>query len=198
MTEGRHRPQRSCLGCRQVFDRALLVRFARSPEGIVLVDYRDKLPGRGAYTCMRAECLRQAVNRRQFERAFKVPCQPLSADDLMRELAGALREHLNALLGMARKSSQVISGGNLVLTALDHPEKLAAIILAEDVSAGVAEKIERKAAARRVACLRFSTKTDLGQFLGRSERSVTALAKGRLAEAFLAEWQKFKGISGEI
>lgn len=197
MTEGHQRPQRTCLGCRQSLGRSELLRFVRSPDGTLVVDYRGKLPGRGAYTCLKTECIRQAVSRRQFDRAFRSPCQPLPAEELIRALAGALHGRLAALLGMARKSSQVISGGNQVLDALDHPDRLAVVILAEDISAGVAEKIERKAQIRDVPMLRFSTKSDLGQLLGRGERSVTALAKGHLAETFLAEWRKFKEISGE-
>lgn len=197
MAGERHRPQRTCLGCRQVRDRAELVRFVRSPEGRVLVDYRERLPGRGAYTCLAAGCIRQAVSRRQFDRAFRAACGPLSAEDLTGELRGALQTHLAALLGMARKSSQSASGGNLVLDLLDRPDKLAVVVLAEDVSAGVADKIERKAKGLGVPCLRFSSKAELGQLSGRAEHSVTALTKGRLAESFLAEWQKFKEISGE-
>lgn len=197
MSEGRHCPRRTCLGCRQEDEQSRLVRFVRAPDGAVLVDYRHKLPGRGAYTCMDAECVRQAVSRRQFDRAFRMACQPVSAEKLADELMKALRHHLEALLGMARKSSQAVSGGNQVLDALERPETLAVVILAEDVSAGVAEKVERKAKACQVPCLRFSTKSDLGQLLGRGERSVTGLTKGRLAEAFLGEWQKSKKISGE-
>lgn len=197
MTAGQHRPQRSCVGCRQAFEQPQLVRYVRSPEGSVLVDYRNKLPGRGAYTCLNAECIRQAVSRKQFDRAFRAACQPRTAEALVAEVAGALHDHMAALLGMARKSSQLVSGGNLVLDALDRPERLAVVIVAGDTSPGVAEKIERKAGSRQVPLLRFASKSDLGQLLGRGERSVTALLKGRLADAFLTEWRKFKEISGE-
>jgi len=98
---------------------------------------------------------------------------------------------------MARKSSQVISGGNLVLAALDHPNRLAVVILADDVSAGVADKIVSKARRQKVTCVSFSTKAVLGQLLGRGERSVTALTKEHIAEAFLGEWRKYQEISGE-
>lgn len=199
MTEGRgRRPQRTCLGCRQVQDQAQLVRYACAPDGRVLVDYREKLPGRGAYTCLDLECIGQAVNRRQFDRAFRRPCQPLTAGEVCEELQKELQDRLVALLGMARKSSQVVSGGNAVLDALDRPERLAAVICADDISVGVFDKISHKAAGRDIPCLRFATKAGLGQLLGREERSVAALAKGRLAETFLAEWKKFKVISGEI
>ena len=197
MTDGPARPQRTCLGCRQVHDRSRLVRYVRAPDGTVLVDYREKLPGRGAYTCLKSECIRQAVSRRQFDRAFRSACLPVGADDLRQRLVEELSERLTALLGMARKSSQIISGGSQVLAALDRPERLQAVILADDVSAGVADKVVHKAGHRSLPCLRFSTKAGLGQLLGRGERSVTALIRGRLAETFLSEWQKFTELSGE-
>ena len=190
-------PLRTCLGCRQVHDQSRLVRYVRAPDGTVMVDYRGRLPGRGAYTCMNGECLRQAVARRQFERAFRSSCQPVSVDSLRLGLREALHRRLIALIGMARKSSQVFAGGNQVLDALDHPGQLQAIILAEDVSAGVAEKIERKAGHQGLPCLRLATKEDLGQLLGRAERSVIALKKGPLAGTFLEEWRKYRELSGE-
>jgi len=190
-------PQRTCLGCRQAHDQSRLVRYVRAPDGTVVVDYRGRLPGRGAYTCLNVECLRQAVARRQFERAFRSNCQTASVDTLRHGLREALHRRLVALIGMARKSSQLIAGGNLVLDALDHPGQLQAIILAADVSAGVAEKIERKAGSQGLPCLRFATKGDLGQLLGRGERSVIALKKGPLAGTFLDEWHKYKEMSGE-
>jgi hypothetical protein len=180
-----------------VHDRSRLVRYVRAPDGTVLVDYREKLPGRGAYTCLNSECIRQAVSRRQFDRAFRSACLPVAADELRQKLIAELYERLTALLGMARKSSQIISGGSQVLAALDRPERLQVVILADDVSAGVAEKVVGKAGSRALSCLRFSSKAGLGQLLGRGERSVTALIKGRLAETFLSEWQKFTELSGE-
>ncbi len=197
MPERRARPQRTCLGCRQVLDQSGLVRYVLAPDGNVLVDYREKLPGRGAYTCLNRACIRQAVAKKQFDRAFRMACRPVSAEDLCGSLIEELHGRLTALLGMARKSSQILSGSNLVLEALDRPEKLAVVILADDVSEGVSEKILRKAKGREVPCLTYSTKIGLGQILGRGERSVTALIKGHLAEVFLAEWQKFMDISGD-
>ncbi len=190
-------PQRSCIGCRTVHEQGDLVRFVRAPDGSVLVDYRHKLPGRGAYTCLHRGCLERAVARRQFDRAFKLPCQPLQADHLARSLVQEIAQRLESLLGMARKSSQLLSGGNQVLDALDRPGELAAVILADDISEGVAGKLTGKAKAGNVPCLRFATKADLGQLLGRGERSVAALLKGPLAVTFMAEWQRYQAITAE-
>jgi predicted RNA-binding protein YlxR (DUF448 family)/ribosomal protein L7Ae-like RNA K-turn-binding protein len=181
-----------------VLDQSRLVRYVRAPDGALLVDYRHKLPGRGAYTCLNFACICQAVSRKQFERALRATCPAvITAEALRDQLLVALHDRLAALLGMARKSSQVVSGGNQVLAALDQPDRLALVVFADDVSAGVADKVASKAGRQMVPCLSFSTKAALGQLLGRGERSVTGLMKGHLAEAFLGEWQKFQEISGE-
>jgi len=197
LTEHPGHPQRSCIGCREVRGQDDLVRFVRAPDGAVLVDYRHKLPGRGAYTCLSRQCLERAVKRRQFERAFKLSCQPVTAATLAAALAQSVAQRLASLLGMARKSSQFLSGGNQVLDALDRPQELAVVILADDISAGVAAKLTGKAHGGGVPCLSFGTKADLGQLLGRGERSVAALLKGPLAAAFMTEWHRYQAINAE-
>jgi len=65
-------PMRQCLGCREMKPKASLVRVVRSPEGEVSVDLRGKLPGRGAYVCRDAACLKKAIKTRALERALGV------------------------------------------------------------------------------------------------------------------------------
>lgn len=47
-----------------------LIRVVRSPEGAVSLDFRGKLPGRGAYVCPNPACLAKARKSRALERAF--------------------------------------------------------------------------------------------------------------------------------
>ena len=49
---------------------AELIRVVKSPEGEVSLDFKGKKPGRGAYVCPDAECLRRARKSRALERAF--------------------------------------------------------------------------------------------------------------------------------
>lgn len=44
--------------------------MVRSPEGEVSLDFKGKLPGRGAYVCPQAACLAKARKSRALERAF--------------------------------------------------------------------------------------------------------------------------------
>ena len=64
-------PMRQCLGCREHKPKKELIRVVRSPEGDVSLDFKGKLPGRGAYVCPQADCLAKARKSRALERAFE-------------------------------------------------------------------------------------------------------------------------------
>ena len=63
-------PMRMCTGCGEMKPKRELVRVVKSPEGEVSLDLTGKKPGRGAYVCRSAGCLRAARKARRFERAF--------------------------------------------------------------------------------------------------------------------------------
>ena len=47
-----------------------LIRVVRSPEGELSLDFRGKLPGRGAYVCPDQACLAKVRKAKALERAF--------------------------------------------------------------------------------------------------------------------------------
>ena len=63
-------PLRQCLGCREMKPKRELTRVVRSPQGEVSLDSSGKKPGRGAYICPNAECLKRAVKTKALSRAF--------------------------------------------------------------------------------------------------------------------------------
>ncbi len=63
-------PLRQCVGCREHKPKKELIRVVRSPEGSVSLDFKGKLPGRGAYVCPLEACLAKARKSRALERAF--------------------------------------------------------------------------------------------------------------------------------
>ena len=69
-------PMRQCLGCREHKPKKELIRVVRSPEGEVSLDFKGKLPGRGAYVCPQAACLAKARKSRALERAFDTALPP--------------------------------------------------------------------------------------------------------------------------
>ena len=79
-------PMRLCLGCREMKPKKELLRVVRSPEGAVSIDSTGRKPGRGAYVCHSAECLKKAIKQRQLERAFGCPLGEETHASLLREL----------------------------------------------------------------------------------------------------------------
>ncbi len=69
-------PMRQCVGCREMKEKKSLIRVVKSPEGQVSLDFKGKLPGRGAYVCPNPECLKRARKSRGLERAFSAPLPP--------------------------------------------------------------------------------------------------------------------------
>ena len=85
-------PMRMCVGCREMKPKNELLRVVRSPEGSLSVDATGRKPGRGAYVCRSAECLKKAIRQKQLERAFECALQDEVKEALMRELQ-ALEEN---------------------------------------------------------------------------------------------------------
>ena len=81
-------PMRQCLGCREMKPKSELLPVVRSPEGEVSLDTKGKKPGRGAYVCPNADCLKKAVKTRALSRALETEIP----DEVMQRLAAELEE----------------------------------------------------------------------------------------------------------
>lgn len=197
MTAAEKGPQRTCIACRQVQDKKQLVRYVVAPDGAVLVDYRQRLPGRGAYTCISKECLLSAVKRNGFQRCFKGQCHAVDAEALLLQLITAVEQKIASLIGMSRKSKQFIAGSHAVIEALKNDSSLALIIVANDISTTIQNKIESLALKKNIYTARLFAKDSIGQMLGKEERSVMAVQTGLLADSLLNELHMYRQLVRE-
>ena len=79
-------PMRMCVGCREMKEKKMLIRVVRSPEGEMSLDPVGKKPGRGAYVCRSADCLKRALKQKQLERQLDVTLPPETAEALTAEM----------------------------------------------------------------------------------------------------------------
>ena len=79
-------PMRMCVGCREMKPKKELLRVVKSPEGVVSIDATGRKPGRGAYVCRSAECLKRAIKQKQLERAFECALGEETRAQLVQEL----------------------------------------------------------------------------------------------------------------
>ena len=64
---GKYVPQRTCLVCRKILPKEMLIRVAKTDGGFIV----NGKGGRGAYICKNPECLEKAQKIRALERGFK-------------------------------------------------------------------------------------------------------------------------------
>lgn len=82
-------PMRQCMGCREMKPKRELVRVVKSPEDTVSVDLRGKAPGRGAYVCRSADCLKKALRSRALDRSLGITIPPQIYDALAAQMEEA-------------------------------------------------------------------------------------------------------------
>ena len=85
-------PMRQCVGCREMKPKRELIRVVKSPEGAVSLDFKGKLPGRGAYVCPQADCLAKARKSKALERAFEMQL-PTEVYEALEEQMKEVPEH---------------------------------------------------------------------------------------------------------
>jgi predicted RNA-binding protein YlxR (DUF448 family) len=184
---------RSCISCRKKGEKGELIKLADTPAGVV-VDYGEKLPGRGAYVCFEDVCIEGALKAGALSRAFKHTVKPPDAEEMRAMLISRVRAKVDALLGMARKSGTAVMGFEAVAAALKRaPGGL--LVLAEDVAVNTMSKIE-EAGGPGLRTVRYSTKDGLGVVLGVSPVGVVYLPRTGLAEALAREIGRLNKIGG--
>ena len=87
MLKKRKIPMRMCVGCREIKPKAELMRVVKPQDGDCAIDRTGKAPGRGAYVCESAECLKKAQKTKALERALEAKID----DAVFEQLASQIR-----------------------------------------------------------------------------------------------------------
>ncbi len=82
-------PMRKCTGCGEMKEKRELVRVVRSPQGEISLDLVGKKPGRGAYICRNAQCLKLARKAKRIERSLECQISPELYDMMEKEIENA-------------------------------------------------------------------------------------------------------------
>jgi predicted RNA-binding protein YlxR (DUF448 family) len=173
------------------------LRFVAAPDKTLLLDYRQRLPGRGCYTCCTQICIRNAVKKNAFKRALRSDCHGSDTERLQQLVVEAVAGKIANLLGMARKAGLTVCGTAAVKDSLTRPGPPALMILAVDISSAFADKLEELASKREVEWINLFTKERIGQLHGQDQYSALAVRPGLLAEKLLSEVQRYKQLVRE-
>jgi len=186
---------RRCLASGLVRPKAELVRFVIGPEGTVVPDIDQRLPGRGLWIGAERALIERALARKLFAKAAR---RAVTAEaDLAQRVARLLEQRCLALIGLARRSGEVVAGFDQVHEALSRRRigrsgRPGLLLQACD---GAPEPRARlKALAGALPAVEPFTATVLGQALGRERTVHAALAQGGLAERLIIDCRRAAGL----
>lgn len=191
-------PQRSCLGCRTSKDKNLLLRFVLTPENEIFPDLENRLPGRGAYTCISKHCLAAAIDRQQFKRSFKLVVAVMPTDVFIEHVRQQLQARIIGLIGLANKAGMITGGGSMVTDALKGRNKPGLVVVATDVSVAIGAKIIHTADSHNVSHRTVLVKDDFGAILGKAPRSAIAIVSGGFVAQLVKAIDRYKNFLGEV
>jgi uncharacterized protein len=164
-----------------------LIRFVLGPDGSVVPDLKEKLPGRGVWLTAAHDTVAEAVKRKAFGRALKAEAKPTEA--LAEHVDTLLAEAALGALAMANKAGEVVFGHAKVEEALGKGRVLA-LIHASDAAEDGCRKLDGKARSvtegRGIPAVRAFSADELGLASGRSNVIHAALILGGAARKFLA------------
>ncbi len=150
-----------------------LVRFALAPDGKVVPDVAERLPGRGVWVTAERDAVTTAATKGLFARGFKG--RALADADLADLVEERLSGRCLELLGLARRAGQAVAGFEKV-RALLAARGAALLLEAVDGSDDGTRRLSRL--APDVPVLRCFRAAELGAALGRDLAVHVALKHG--------------------
>ena len=183
--------RRSVLTRRELPKQAML-RFVVSPDGQLVPDINERLPGRGHWVENERASLQEALNKKAFSRAAKL--STLTVDDgLADKVEQLLAQKALDSLSLCRKAGLLTSGYEKV-QQLCSKGKAALLILASDASENArkesASLLNNNKGMQLVDCF---DRAALGEIAGRDQAVHLALTADNLTEKFLWNARRFTG-----
>lgn len=180
-------PLRRCAVTRAQRSKDDLIRFVLGPDGTVVPDLKETLPGRGVWLTATHETVVQAVKRKAFSRALKADAK--APEGLADQVDGLLAQAALQTLGLANKAGQVVFGHIKAEKALCSSRVLG-LVHASDAAEDGCRKLDGKARAasegRGIPTVRVFSANELSLASGRPNVIHAALIPGGAARKFLA------------
>ena len=185
----RTEPERRCIATGEVQPKRGLIRFAVGPDGQIVPDILEKLPGRGIWVAAERSALLTAVQKRLFARGAKqaVTVPDTLVDDVEQLLARRLIDGIS----MARKAGIAVAGFEKVKDWLGRDE-VRILFQASDGSERGKSKLHPPGG--RGSFFEVLSASELGLSFGRERVIHAALGFGGLTERIREDAIRLSGV----
>lgn len=173
-------PVRRCLASGERLPKEELLRLVVGPDGALVPDLAERLPGRGLWIRPRRHLVETALKRRLFARAAKAPV--IVPADLPDQLARLLRRRSLERIGLAKRAGALAVGHDQVRAVLESGRAVM-LIQASDGSPSERDRIAALGRGRNpdLAVWRLLGSAELGETLGRATAVHLAVTDARMA-----------------
>ena len=187
----RDEPERRCIVTGETGGKAGLVRFVLGPEGEVVPDLAEKLPGRGMWVTADRAAIDRAAAKGLFYRAAKAPAR--APEGLAEMVEAGLAQRVVELVSLARKAGRAVAGFEKVKDWL-AAGRAKVLLQASDGSDRGKGKLWTPQGGRWFGCL---TASELGLSFGRGHVIHGALAPGGLTDRVIRDASRLNGLRGQ-
>ena len=185
----RDEPERRCIATGEVQPKRGLIRFGVSPDGQIVPDVLEKLPGRGIWVAAERSALNEAVTKKLFARGAKQ--QVTVPDSLVDDVEALLAKRLIDGISMARKAGKAVAGYEKVKDWLGREE---ARILFQATDGSERGKSQLYAPGGRGSFFEVLNASELGLSFGRERVIHAALGFGGLTERIREDAIRLSGV----
>ncbi|MBT8417378.1 MAG: RNA-binding protein [Silicimonas sp.] len=182
-------PERRCIATGEVQPKRGLIRFAVSPDGIIVPDILEKLPGRGIWVSSERTALETAVEKGLFSRGAKQ--QVTVPETLVDDVETGLAKRLIDGISMARKAGRAVAGFEKVKDWLGREE---ARILFQATDGSERGKSKLYPPGGKGSFFEVLTASELGLSFGRERVIHAALGFGGLTERIREDAIRLSGV----
>lgn len=186
-------PLRRCIASGAVRPKEQLVRFVVGPNGDVVPDVEERLPGRGFWLSADRDALKKACSRGLFAKAARAAVRvPI---DLVDHVEQGLVDRCVSLIGLSRRAGQAVVGYEKARAWLTS-RRAGLVLAAIDGSRGGRAKLEVLAAGVPIAAV--LTGEELGAAAGRERAVHVVIAPGKLADRLHKEATRLSGLRSDL
>jgi predicted RNA-binding protein YlxR (DUF448 family) len=185
----RDEAERRCIATGEVQPKRGLIRFGISPDGQIVPDVLEKLPGRGIWVASERSALEEVLKKGLFARSAKQ--QVSVSETLLDDVESLLARRLIDGISMARKAGSAVAGFEKVKDWLGREE---ARILFQASDGSERGKSKLYAPGGRGSFFEVLSASELGLSFGRERVIHAALGFGGLTERIREDAIRLSGV----
>lgn len=180
---------RRCVVTRAKRSQAELLRYVVDPNGVVVADVANRLPGRGVWVTPDRAILEKAIKAGRFRAGFKANVE--TPPDLLADTERLLDRRLNELLGLARGAGHVAAGWEQA-KEFSRRKPVGLGIVASDAAPGARRKLIGLASGAPV--LDMLDGATIGRAFGRDHVVHALVLRGKFADMLALEAARRRGL----